>query len=881
VRLALEESETRRRALFDSALDCILCTDDRGRIIACNAAAERTFRISQAAAMGNDIVETVFPPALRERHRSELFPANPSSSVEIMGHRLETSGIRSDGSEFPAEFTVNQGVVKKKTFFTIYVRDITARKRAEEKLVWLASIVESSQDAILSKGLDQKITSWNRGAEQMYGYSAEEAIGQDIAMLAPEGYGEDIRKIMRELRAGRRIKNLETVRKTKHGKLLNVSLTISPVFDEEQVVIGASIIARDITFRKSSEEALRRATETSVYASPVPIVAVDQQDRVTMWNAAAESVFGWSEQEVLGAADPLVPETEMTAAGHLHQRLMAGETLTGVEVRRRRRDGSLLTISLSSTPLWDAHHRVKGILHFLTDITARKQAETALREAEEKYRGIFENSLEGIYQTTLDGKYISANPALARILGFDSPQELILSRHDIKNQEYVDPERHAEFVRLMEKHGMVQDFEYQARRKDGSLLWVAENAHVVRDARGGIQHFEGTVQDITQQRELQHQLQQMQKIEAIGRLAGGVAHDFNNILMAVSSFAELVHRKLPAGDKSRQFVDEIMKATDRGSSLTQRLLAFSRKQVLSPKVLDLNRLIADQIDMLKRLITEDIELRFMPAAGLGNVKVDPGQIEQVVMNLVINSRDAMAQGGEIVIETDNAELDLDSRNHAAGGNYVMLAVSDNGCGMDARTKSHIFEPFFTTKEQGKGTGLGLATVFGIVKQSGGHIFVQSEPGHGTTFKIYFPSVQEAVVPAEQSVLDDSYRGTETILIAEDEEAVRKSAAEYLSENGYTVLAASSGPAALQIAQQHRGPIHLVLTDLVMPKMSGRELADRMKALHPKTKVVFMSGYSNNLLSSPQVQDREHTLLHKPFRLATLGQCIRQTLSSSE
>jgi CheY-like chemotaxis protein len=269
----------------------------------------------------------------------------------------------------------------------------------------------------------------------------------------------------------------------------------------------------------------------------------------------------------------------------------------------------------------------------------------------------------------------------------------------------------------------------------------------------------------------------------------------------------------------------------------------------------------------------------VPFADLGNVKVDPGQIEQVVMNLVINSRDAMPQGGEIVIETDNAELDCDSRNHPVAGSYVVLAVSDNGCGMDAKTKSHIFEPFFTTKEQGKGTGLGLATVFGIVKQSGGHIFVQSEPGHGTTFKIYFPRVQEEVLPMERHVVDASFRGTETILIVEDEEAVRKSAAEYLRDNGYTVLAAGSGPAALQIAQEYSEPIHLLLTDLVMPKMSGRELAERMKTIHPRTKVVFMSGYSNNLLSSQQILERGHTLLQKPFRLATLGQCIRQTLNS--
>lgn len=882
-RQALKESEARRQALLDSALDCIICTDDQAKIIDFNAAAERTFRVSRSAVLGRDLCETILPPTLRDRHRRELFAHSVSAGIDVIGNRLETRALRSDGTEFPAELTVTSIVIKKKTTFTVYVRDITARKRAEEAVVWLAAIVESSQDAIIGKDLDGRITSWNKGAESMYGYTADEVTGKDISLLVPPGRSDEGPRILAELRAGRRIENFETVRVAKDGNLVAVSLTVSPVLDPGGTVIGGSTIARDITARKIGEEALRRATETSIYASPVPIIAADVKSHVTMLNPAAEKLFGWSEKEVIGKPIPVIPDDEADTAAALHQRLMSGETLTGVEVRRQKRDGSSVAISLSATPLWDASHRVRGIIGFLTDITERKRAEEALQAAEEKYRGIFENALEGIYQSTPDGKYISANPALARMFGFDSPQELINTRNHITNQEYVTPQSRADFVRELEGRGVVQSFEYQAYRRDGKAIWVSANAHAVRDSEGRILYFEGTVQDITQHRELEQQLRQMQKIEAVGRLAGGVAHDFNNILMAISSYADLLYGRIPEEDARRRYVDEISKATDRAASLTQGLLAFSRKQVISPRVLDLNTLIAEQAEMLKRLIPENIELRFLPGDALGRVKVDPGQVEQIVMNLVINARDAMPNGGTILVETGNAELDRTDcglQNPAQAGNYVMLAVSDNGCGMNAETKAHLFEPFFTTKEQGKGTGLGLAIVFGIVKQSAGHIFLHSEPDHGTTFKIYLPRVEAAAQADNRGPSDVLFRGNETILLVEDEEAVRESAAEYLAGNGYTVLKAKEGPEALKIAAQHSQPIHLMLTDLIMPKMSGRDLSEKIASIHPETKVVFISGYSDNLLSNEQVLDPKHVLLQKPFRLTILGQRIRETLGRS-
>ena len=881
LRHALEECDARRRGLLDSALDSIICTDEQARITDFNAAAERTFRISRSSVLGKDLADIIFPAPLRDRHRRELF-SSAVAGVDVVGNRLETRGMCSDGSEFPAEITVTRIVTQSKRTFTVYVRDLTARKRAEQAVVWLAAVVESSQDAIIGKDLDGKIISWNKGAELMYGYTAQEAIGRHISFLSPADSEPDT-EIQTELRAGRQIANLETTRVGKGGNLLNVSLTISPVRDADGTVIGGSVIARDVTASKLLQKALRKANETSVYASPVPIIAADVERRVTLWNPAAERLFGWRESEVLGKPNPIIPDEGVEHAALLHRRLLAGETLNGVEVRRVRRDGRVVNISLSASPLWGPNRTVRGIVGFLTDITDRKFAEEALRQAEEKYRSIFENSAHGIYQATPGGEYMSANPALARMLGFVSPEELVAARADIHNQERVDPELHTRFVSLMQEQGAVRNFEYQAYRKDGKVIWVSENAHAIRDTDGEIVYFEGTVHDITQQREMEQQLRQMQKIEAIGRLAGGVAHDFNNILMAISSYAELLVRKMDALDPNRRYVNEIDKAMNRGASLTQSLLAFSRKQVLSPRVVDLNTLVAQQTDMLKRLIGENIELRFAPGAGLGKVHVDPGQLEQVVMNLVINARDAMPGGGEIVITTEKSAAEdggKSSRPLRVTGDCVMLTVSDNGSGMDAETVSHLFEPFFTTKEQGKGTGLGLATVFGIVKQSSGYIDVESKPGLGTSFRIYFPETKETAQDSSDEPLPALY-GTETILLVEDEEAVRESTAEYLAEQGYRVLIASRGAEALGMAAQYCQPIHLMLTDLVMPHMSGKELAKRITGLHPEIKVVFMSGYSNNLLSDQQqMLDPRYSLLQKPFRLTELGNFIRRALDRS-
>ena len=872
------KEDARYRALLESALDCIIWTDAHGRIVEFNPAAERTFRISRAAALGRDLSETILPPALRPHLRSELFASVASSGVELVGSRLETKVIRAGTEEFAAELTVTSAVFEASTIFIVYVRDLTARRLAEEALVRLAAIVESCQDAIVGTDLNCRITSWNNGAELMYGYTAAEVMGNNVAIIAPPDRVEEPLIIREKLKAGVPLKSFETIRVAKDGRRLDVSMRISPVFDSDGIVVGISAIGRDITAFKQTQDALRKASETSIYASPVPIIAVDTERRITLWNPAAQAVFGWSEEEVLGKLNPVKLAGESQQAIALHKRALAGETLTGIELHGRKRDETPVTLSLSATPVWDESHKIRGIIGFLTDITESKRSEEALRSAEQKYRNIFENAIEGIYQATPQGRYISANPALARMFGFASPNELMELRTDLRNQQYVLSEMHEEFVSLMRRESIVQNFEYQARRKDGKVIWVTENAHAVRDEQGRLLHFEGTVEDITEQRELEQQLRQMQKMEAVSRLAGGVAHDFNNVLMAISSYAELLQLKLSENDVARKYLDEIGKAIDRAASLTKGLLTFSRKQVLSPKVFDLNTLIAEQIKLLKRLVSENIDLSFSPASVQTFVKADATQVEQVVMNLVINARDAMPDGGRILIETQAC----DPGSNGAGSpveaaTHVMIAVTDSGCGMDQATQSQIFEPFFTTKQAGKGTGLGLAIVLDIVKQSGGKIDVQSEVGHGTTFRIFLPRVAAEDRRVAEERVESSSPATETILLVEDEDTVRESIAEYLQQSGYRVLKANGGPQALSIVEKFEAPIDLMLTDVIMPQMSGRELAQRMAAIHPNMKVVFVSGYSDNLLSSRQVLDPANVLLQKPIRLASLGKRLREIL----
>ena len=513
---------------------------------------------------------------------------------------------------------------------------------------------------------------------------------------------------------------------------------------------------------------------------------------------------------------------------------------------------------------------------------ALRAAQEGLRRSEKNFRSLVTHAPYGICRCNSSGQLLDANPALLAMLGYSSTQELV-GKH--LGALYADTQQWFELADHLRVTTPFQGMVVEWMRKDGRGAVIRVSGRAVLNG-GKERTFELFAEDVTEQRALEQQLRQSQKMEAVGRLAGGIAHDFNNLLMVISGYSEFLLERLGMEPSLRAPAQEIANAAGRASSLTRQLLAFSRKQMLAPKILDLNAVVTENLKMLTRMIGEDIDLVMAPAADLGAVRADASQIEQVIMNLAVNARDAMPSGGKLTIETSNISLDEDyARFHAPlkPGNYVTLAISDTGAGMDSETQSHIFEPFFTTKGT-SGTGLGLSTVYGIVKQSGGYIWVNSEPDKGTTFKIYLPRVAETTESlAQVSGVADSEAtvpGTETILVVEDETNLRYLARQFLEKQGYRVIEAADGALAMQIAVAHEGIIHLLLTDVIMPGMNGRELAQRILEIRPNTKVLYMSGYTENVIGRNGTLDTGIRLLQKPFTLRELRNKVREVLDST-
>jgi PAS domain S-box-containing protein len=515
---------------------------------------------------------------------------------------------------------------------------------------------------------------------------------------------------------------------------------------------------------------------------------------------------------------------------------------------------------------------------------ALRYAQEGLRRSEINFRSLVTHAPYGVCRCNSDGILLDVNPALVAMLGYSSGADLVgrnLANLYSDSQQWFSL---ADYLRLLEKfHGLAADWQ----RKDRTIVSVRLSGRAFRD-EANIIFFELFAEDVTERRGLEQQLRQAQKMEAIGRLAGGIAHDFNNLLMVISGYSEFLLERIGNDPTMRGHAQEIANAAQRATSLTRQLLAFSRKQMLAPKIVDLNSVVTENVKMLTRLIGEDIDLVMVPGPDIGAVKADPGQIEQVIMNLAVNARDAMPHGGKLTIETANVTLDdAYARFHAPvkPGDYVMLAISDTGVGMDADTQAHIFEPFYTTKGL-KGTGLGLSTVYGIVKQSEGYIWLYSEAGKGTSFKIYLPrfsATGEALATEPALVHEEDQAqtspGRETILLVEDEENLRRLARQSLENQGYNVIDAPDGNIAIQISQAHKGPIHLLLTDVIMPGMNGRELANQLSPIRPDMRVLYMSGYTENHIGHNGTLDQGITLLQKPFTLPALKAKVREMLDT--
>jgi len=516
------------------------------------------------------------------------------------------------------------------------------------------------------------------------------------------------------------------------------------------------------------------------------------------------------------------------------------------------------------------------------------QPPATLSQSEERYRDYFENAKDAIYVHDLNGCYTMVNKAGEELIGYTREEILQMRISDVVPRQYLD-QIHARLKRKLADHSPTI-YEVEAIRKDGSRVPVEVSSRLIYE-NGVPVAVQGSARDITGRkraeealRASQLQLQQSQKLEAIGQLAGGVAHDFNNMLTAIIGYTDLSLRQANLENSIRRNLEETKKAAERAASLVRQLLAFSRKQILEPKVLDLNGVVKDMQKMLTRLIGENINLATRLEDELGRVTADPCQVEQIILNLVVNARDAMPRGGKVTIETSNVTLnEKTALRHVAvkPGEYVMLAVSDTGNGMDHETQARIFEPFFTTKEIGKGTGLGLSTVYGIVKQSGGNIRVYSEEGLGTVFKVYLPRIDEASIATDKSAQEtNAVRGTETILLVEDEETVRGLTRTFLLQAGYNVLEARGGEEAIQLCRAHPGLIDLLLTDVVMPEVSGKEVADRLLELRPTTRILFMSGYTDEAIVQHGVLDASVEFIQKPFTWVGLTQKIRLVLDNS-
>jgi len=633
-------------------------------------------------------------------------------------------------------------------------------------------------------------------------------------------------------------------------------------------------------------------------ALPDAVIAVDHEGTIVQVNSQTQALFGYDRDELIGQkVEMLVPES-FRQQHHHHRDNFARAPKTrrmgaDLDLYGRRRNGSEFPVEISLSPI--VTDRGSFVLSAIRDISDRKRIAEELRRANEElhrrtteqigeYRSrlvsIIDSSEDAILSKDLNGTITSWNKGAEHIYGY-TPDEVV-GKHISLLIPSDRPDEIPEILRKVARGERIEHHESVRLTKDARRLDVSLSVSPLRDAAGDIVGASVIARDITAQKRAEGQLRQSQKMEAIGRLAGGVAHDFNNVLGIINACAEFLRDRIDPGTEPSVYVENIKKAIERGTSLTKQMLAFSRTSAIQTLVLDLNERLQDISKLLRPLLGDDVEILIVPRSSSTVIEADPGQLDQVVVNLAVNARDAMPRGGKFILETGVVKFGekfAEKQQAIPAGKYVMLAVSDTGSGMDEPTVSRIFEPFFTTKEVGKGTGLGLATVYGIVKQSGGHILVYSEPGQGTTFKIYFPSADHKIgltAKAEVEAVLPKRRET-TILLVEDDEIMRSLTRKLLQEHGYTVVEADDGKAALEWMESHHGAIDLLLTDVMMRRMSGPELAERLSISYPTLKVVYMSGYTGELMANREVLKAGVTLLEKPFSRSALLNTIHEKL----
>jgi len=889
------ETEERFRDFFENAKDAIFIHDLKGRYTMVNRAGEELLGYSRDEILEMTIFDVVADHCL-DRLR-EVFESKPPEHDPTV---LEIEVTRKDGSRVPVEvssrviYENNRPICVQDTG-----RDISERRRVEEALrdseEKFRTIAETASDAIIVIDEAGTIELANPATEKIFGYSSAELLHQNLSMLMPQRFqGAHCDGLARYVRTGKRSIAWEAVELPGlHRDGTEVPLELSfGAFTKEGKRFFTGII-RDISERKRTEEALHESEERfrGLFENAKDTVfTCDLSGNFTSINRAGEILTEYSREEALESNFKRVVAAEyLTVAQEMISRKASGGDLATIyELEIVAKSGRRVSVEISSRTIHSGGKPV-GVQGSARDITERKRAEDALRRSEEQYRILFECNPQPMWVFDLEtSQFLALNDAAVRHYGYSREHFLSMTLGDLHSAK--DAERLAK-EELQKIDGLRHLGEWRHRTADGNTISVEITANAT--SFGGRRAGLVLVNDISERKRAeealsasQAQLQQSQKLEAIGQLAGGVAHDFNNLLTAITGYSDLSLRRLNEGDPIRRNLEEIKKASNRAASLTRQLLAFSRKQILEPKVLDLNAVVKDMYKMLRRLIGEDMDLATNAAQDLGKVKADPGQVEQIIMNLVVNARDAMPRGGKVTIETANVTLDeryAFEHVPVQTGDYVMLAISDTGCGMDKETQSHIFEPFYTTKAASKGTGLGLSTVYGIVKQSGGFIWVYSEVGKGTSFKIYLPLIADVRVqekPKPQTAPAD-LSGDETILLVEDEEVVRRMARLILESRGYRVLEAVEGQDALRVFCEHAGEIDLMLTDVIMPGMSGRVLAERVAALCPELPVLYMSGYTDDAIVRHGLLGDQLEFIQKPFAPEILSRKVRSVLDTRE
>ena len=796
-------------------------------------------------------------------------------------------------------------------------RNEAAIRESESKF---RAVAETSPTLILvSDGV--RIFYANPAAEAATGYSREELLTMDPWTLIPEDYRSKMQRRARAMVQGDpATSGYEFPIFTKSGEERWLGFRARNIeFGGKTAILGS---AEDITERKRAEQlqsALYRISEQAAAAEDLPqffaslhAIVGELMFARNFYIALSDSASGTVSFPYFVDEEDVTPIPKKLGKGLTEYVLRTGEPLLASPevfedlVRRGEVEalgapsvdwlgvplksgtdtiGALVVQSYTESVRFNDKH--KNILTFVSQNIAtaieRKRSAEALRQSEARYRRQVENAVYGIFRSSVEDRFLEVNPALVSLLGYDSTAEVLSLR--LSRDVYVNPEELAEIIRSCRHQDRIGNMEVRWKRRGNAPFTARLSGRVVRNLEGEVESLEMIAEDVTERWMLEQQLLQSQKMEAVGRLAGGIAHDFNNLLTIIKGYNELMMEQIGPNDPWWGATEEIGKAADRSASLIRQLLAFSRKQVLEPKILNLSAVITNLATMLQRLLGEDVVLSTVLGDDLGRIKADPGQIEQVVMNLAVNARDAMPRGGRLLIATSNASVDdSHAREHAElkPGRYVLLEVSDTGVGMDIATVARIFEPFFTTKALGRGTGLGLATVYGIVKQSDGYIWVDSEPGSGTAFKVYLPRVDDAEVDLAISTSKaESAKGTETILVVEDEDGLRMLVAEMLRRFGYTVVETSRGEDALLHCNRYPQPFHLLLTDVVLPQMNGREVAERVTALHPGVKVLYMSGHTSDAVLRHGIERHKAAFLEKPFSLDALVQKVREVLDSAQ